>query len=183
MKQKAHERYLAMKAFDLAPVIAFAVRDKFLPDQETAEVAFDSLLQWLAAHAVDEHKEMPFVMMNGPVDEAYHAFMLNSRKYLQFCREYVGFFIHHTPVDDELSKHLELDLGIDYTIGYLNKAYGTELAPMLTAWKTDREAGLLTVTSVSCVRNGAEPAMLELVGIPDFRTFWDRNPQPHSGTA
>lgn len=31
------------------------------------------------------------------VDEFWHTFILHTRDYEQFCREYLGTFIHHTP--------------------------------------------------------------------------------------
>ena len=181
--QSAIDRFNAMKTFNLAPVIAFAVRDGYLPDQNKAELAFDGLLQWLAAHAVDEHREKPFVMMNGQVDQAYHAFLLNSRTYLHFCREYIGFFIHPTPVEDGEAAAIEATGGIDYTVDYLRTAFGPDLAPVLVDWVAAHQRGELLATSVSCVSNGPDRAPHDMISIADFRTFWDTNPQTNVGTA
>ena len=177
-------RYLAMKqSYDVSPLVLFAVRDGYLPNLETAQRAFDGVLQWLAAHAVDEHPKKPFVMMNGEVDLAFHAFLLNTRSYLHFCREFVGFFIHHTPIMDLATTEYDILGGIDYTLGYLQAAYGSQLSPALSNWVRLHEQGELTATSVSCVSNGPDRVAHEIIGVADFRTFWDTNPQHMVGTA
>lgn len=180
----AVSRYQAMKnGFDLAPIIAFAVRDSYLPDETTAKRAFDGLLQWVAGHAVEEHPEHPYVMMNGEVDQAFHAFLLNTRSYLHFCRDYVGFFIHHTPIVDVTATQYEIAAGIDYTVGYLDATYGDQLAPSLRDWAILHQRGMLTATSVSCVSNGPDRIAHDMIGVADFRRFWDTNPQQPVGTA
>lgn len=164
-------------SFDLAPLIAFAVRDGYLPDETTARHAFDGLLQWLAGHAVEEHPEHPYVMMNGEVDQAFHALILNTRSYLHFCRNFVGFFIHHTPLTDAVMPEHDILTGVDYTVNYLEKTYGKNLSPALQEWVHAHQAGELTAAAVSCVSNGPDRAPHEMIGIRDFRGFWDTNPQ------
>lgn len=179
----ALERYRIMQTYELKPIIAFAVRDGYLPDHKSAQRAFDGILQWLAAHAVDEHRDKPFVMMNGDVDRAFHALLLNTRAYLHFCRDFVGFFIHHTPVMDQRASGYDIAGGIDYTVNYLQAAFGPALAPALTDWVRSYERGELFATSVSCVSNGPDRAAHDLVAIRDFRTFWDTNPHQSVGIA
>jgi hypothetical protein len=36
-----------------------------------------------------------------PVDPAWHAFMLRSQAYGEFCQKYAGRYIHHVPFQDE----------------------------------------------------------------------------------
>ncbi|WP_344590431.1 hypothetical protein [Actinomadura vinacea] len=36
-----------------------------------------------------------------PVDPAWHAFMLRSQAYAEFCTEHAGRYIHHVPFQDE----------------------------------------------------------------------------------
>ncbi|QXJ20776.1 hypothetical protein AGRA3207_001546 [Actinomadura graeca] len=36
-----------------------------------------------------------------PVDPAWHAFMLRSQPYADFCAEHAGAFLHHVPFQDE----------------------------------------------------------------------------------
>lgn len=139
-------------------------------------------MQWLACHAVKEHEERPFVMMKGPVDVMYHAFMLNTRLYLHFCRDYVGFFIHHTPVDDYQANDIKLAGGIDYTMSFLQEAFQHELVSPIQDWIDAHARGELSASSVSCNGNDVDITPDNLLGITNFRSFWDRNPQVF-GTA
>lgn len=180
----AQQRYEVMKSsFNLTPVIAFAVRDGYVSDEVTAKRAFDGLLQWFAGHAVEEHPEYPYVMMNGEVDQAFHAFILNTRTYLHFCRDYVGFFIHHTPLTDTVLAEHDIQSGLNYTVDYLAKAYGDNIAPALQDWVCAHEQGELTAAAVSCVSNGPDRAPHDMIGIRDFRGFWDTEAQAAIGKA
>jgi len=170
------------RSFDTNALIRFAVRDGYSTDEDAAARDLDGVLQWLACHAVKEHAEQPYVMMNGSVDEMYHALMLNTRVYLHFCREYIGFFIHHTPVDDVQADEIKLAGGIDYTMAFLVESFGSELTPALQSWVCAHERGELNASSVSCVGNDADIAPDQLLGIADFRSFWDRNAE-FVGTA
>jgi hypothetical protein len=158
---------------DFGPVIRFAVESGFAPDEESAQTALDGTLQWLVGHGMDEHAEAPYVMMNGEVDEMFHALILNTRTYLQLCREHIGFFIHHTPLDADGARRVEE--GIGYTIDYITTLFGADVSPAIMRWKEQFDRGELNATSVSCVSNSYDAAPSELLGIDDFRTFWDRN--------
>jgi hypothetical protein len=177
-------RFAAMKeGFNAVPIISFAVREGYAPDVKTAEAGLDSVMQWLAGHAVDQHVDFPYVMMNGQVDQMYHALMLNTRTYLHFCRDYVGFFIHHTPVDDAVADSISLMNGVDKTLSYLKTAFDEDLAAPLQDWIESHARGELQATSVSCVSNAPDSAPEKLLGIKDFASFWDRNPHKTVGTA
>jgi|AntRauTorckE6833_2_1112554.scaffolds.fasta_scaffold27903_2 hypothetical protein len=177
IEHPALAKYREMKStFNTTVLVQFAVRDGYAKDETSARSNLDGVLQWLACHAVKEHAEQPYVMMNGVVDEMYHAFMLNTRLYLHFCRDYIGFFIHHTPVDDVQADEIRLVGGIDYTVDFLQEAFGDELAQALQQWVIMREQGELSASSVSCVANDTDHAPDQLLGITDFRSFWDRNP-------
>uniref|UniRef100_B8HQA6 Uncharacterized protein n=1 Tax=Cyanothece sp. (strain PCC 7425 / ATCC 29141) TaxID=395961 RepID=B8HQA6_CYAP4 len=36
-----------------------------------------------------------------PIDDLWHTFLLFTRDYAEFCQEYFGYFIHHTPNVEE----------------------------------------------------------------------------------
>ena len=180
----ALQRFKAMKSgFDTKGILAFAVRDGYMPDAASAETALDGVMQWLASHAVEEHADHPFVMMNGPVDQMFHVLLLNTRVYLHLCRDFVGFFVHHTPLDDKEASDVITMGGIDYTIAKLQEGFGADLASALVDWVTAHERGELNATSVSCTGNGPDRSPSELLRIADFRTFWDTNPQTQVGRA
>lgn len=183
IEHPALTKYWEMKrSFETDALVRFAVRDSYAPNEIAARDSLDGALQWLACHAVKEHAEQPYVMMNGPVDEMYHALMLNTRLYLHFCREYIGFFIHHTPVDDAQADEIRIAGGIDYTLSFLQDAFGVDLSPTLHNWVAAHQSGELGVSSVSCMGNDFDSAPDHLLGVTDFRTFWDRNQQT-VGTA
>lgn len=159
----------------VAPIIRFAVRGGYVSSEAHADDSMNGYLQWVAGHAVERH-ELPYVMMHGDVDGMLHAFMLNSRRYLHFCRDYVGFFIHHTPLDDVQVPPDHLMKGVGYTVNYLMKAFGNELSPALLAWAHLHAQGNLHPTSVSCMGNGYDDISgthENLLNISDFQTFWD----------
>ena len=179
----ALKKFKDMKSsFDCEGLVQFAVRAGHATDEVSARRNLDGVLLWLACHAVKEHAEQPYVMMNGPVDEMYHALILNTRTYLHLCREYIGFFIHHTPVNDVEADKIKVVGGITYTIDFLQRAFGSELAPALCRWVDAHDSGELHASSVSCLANDYDAAPDALLGITDFRTFWDRN-RDFAGTA
>jgi hypothetical protein len=180
----AIKRFNAMTAgFNSENIVQFAVRDGYMPNVESARSALTGVLQWLAVHAVDEHADAPFVMMKGDVDQMYHALLLNTRVYLHFCRDYIGFFIHHTPLDDLEAANVIVEGGIDYTVMSLKSAFGPELSPALNQWVNAHQRGELQANSVSCIANPGDRAPEMLLGIADFRSFWDRNPHSDIGNA
>lgn len=187
MKQvtRAAERFAQMKVHftEQEKIIAFAVRDGYAKNESEARKNIDGVLQWLAGHAVDRHESFPYVMMNGGVDQMYHALILNSRTYLHFCRDYVGFFVHHTPLMDTEINSVEIMRGVAETIDYLEKSFGEALSPSLHQWSIENKIGQLNASSVSCVGNAPDTAPQNLLGIADFATFFDRNAHQTVGNA
>lgn len=159
----------------VVPVVKFAIKEGYFADEEIAKSHLHATVQWLIAHGASEHADHIYLMFEGPVDHAYHALMLNSKLYLTLCREQVGFYVHHTPLDASDYALDDLEKGVDYTVGFLEKTYGGDLAEPLKEWSVMRAAGQLTANSVSCVSNGLSDSEQLLMNIPSFRTFWDRN--------
>lgn len=48
-----------------------------------------------------EGKPWKRIVPTVPVDPAWHAFILRSQAYGEFCREHAGRYIHHVPFQDE----------------------------------------------------------------------------------
>ncbi|EWC59958.1 hypothetical protein UO65_4738 [Actinokineospora spheciospongiae] len=65
-------------------------------DREMAERAVDQSLAFLAASA--RHVGEPLSPSAG-VDLGWHAFLLYTREYTEFCHRIAGRFIHHVPDD------------------------------------------------------------------------------------
>jgi len=95
------------------------VIDRFLKmydvDQQIAEDIFQELLKYLYLSALTESKRkqdetvpsmgISFQMMI--IDEMWHAFILNTRDYQDFCDTYLSEFIHHPPAYYGVSRDYE----------------------------------------------------------------------------
>lgn len=171
----ALEIYERMKTVDLSPVRALMMRENPHYTVEEVDEAMDGLLQWMAGHSAAPHFDQTYVMLFGPVDEAFHAFILNTRIYMHFCKEHVGFFIHHTPVDEEEAAELFEEGSLDYTVNFLEETFGDALSPALRAWGEGIRSGQLGASAVSCrwgLNTQADPSILEHFGLPSITNRW-----------
>ncbi|WP_131746480.1 hypothetical protein [Frankia sp. Cppng1_Ct_nod] len=64
--------------------------------KDHAEQVMDQALLFL--HACAANPEAALVPSRA-IDPGWHAFLLHTRAYAQFCRTYAGGFIHHQPED------------------------------------------------------------------------------------
>lgn len=171
----ALEIYREMLKADFRPVLNFMLRENAELTEVDALCHLDSLVQWMAGHAAAPHMEHSYVMLHGPVDNAFHSFILNTRLYMKFCKEYVGFFIHHTPVEDHEAQKMSLEGDIDYTINFLRDSFGNELSSSLKAWQEDHAEGRIAISAVSC-RWGfnikEDPSILEHFGLVSIVDHW-----------
>jgi hypothetical protein len=65
-------------------------------DRDTARAWFNEMLIFL--DLVADSKD--FISPPGPVDAAWHAFILHTRDYEAYCRERFGRVIHHEPTGE-----------------------------------------------------------------------------------
>jgi hypothetical protein len=65
-------------------------------DRETARTWFNEMLVFL--DLVADSKD--FISPPGPIDVAWHAFILHTRDYESYCRERFGRVIHHEPTGE-----------------------------------------------------------------------------------
>ncbi len=93
---------LSRRAFIAGYEFPAALRNKFrevrpgLTDIQQNQV-FEGLRQWFL---VCNRAENRFVSMPSQVvDDAWHAFILFTRNYQQFCKKAFGRFLHHTPAE------------------------------------------------------------------------------------
>jgi hypothetical protein len=69
---------------------------------------FKDLVQFLYVCGTQQGGRVPFYPP-GPIDEAWHTFLLFTREYDAFCRYHFGVFIHHAPVTaTNRAKHHDL---------------------------------------------------------------------------
>lgn len=58
---------------------------------------FESLIGYLSK------RDGPNRVPSPEVDEAWHAFILHTKDYMEFCNSKLGFYVHHIPDDQEQS--------------------------------------------------------------------------------
>lgn len=100
--QLAHERFENGSKADLENVIKRYAKDETL-DVQVAKEHFVELRKFLAVcSAAPDGLTMG---MAGPVDEAWHTFIMFTVDYQKFCKLMGGSFIHHIPdVDADTSE-------------------------------------------------------------------------------
>jgi hypothetical protein len=89
-------------------------------------------------------------MLKTRVDDVFHAMILNTQFYQNFCERYFGFFIHHHPIGEEEVSG-EIEAGVHYTVDLLEKTYGDALHPALHEWRNQIDKGVYVVSCPSCV--------------------------------
>jgi hypothetical protein len=71
----------------------------FAMPRAEAELLFEDVRRWLwlAGRMEDRHSSLFVDAGMLLFDEMWHAFVLFTREYAEFCEQYVGRFCHHTP--------------------------------------------------------------------------------------
>ncbi|RWD70273.1 hypothetical protein [Mesorhizobium sp.] len=90
------ERVLAAfekrKRFDFSPLVKRYAKEYGL-SQEESEEHIDEMCRFLCLAGLNHQ---PYSMM-GPVDHAWHTFILFTKMYTEFCAAISGKYIHHNP--------------------------------------------------------------------------------------
>jgi len=116
--------------------------------EEHAQGMLHAFLQWVAlVPSIPDDKW--YAMLQTPVEEAFHSFVLNTKHYQRFCQRYLGFFFHHEPVRNESQQQQRN--GAEFTINLLEETYGDELHPLLKDWRRQFDA---REEVVACVGQG-----------------------------
>lgn len=68
--------------------------DKRLPSSEIYQEAFTEFKKYAALSQIVKG---PLGMGSPEVDEVWHQFILFTREYADFCQNYLGSFLHHSP--------------------------------------------------------------------------------------
>lgn len=171
-----------ISSFNHDVVLDFAFDLDFAFNRAFAADNLDAVFQWLACQAVREQTAGPYVMMRGPVNDMYHALILNTSHYERLCDTYFGSPLHYTPVNATQAQAIKRAGGISYTIDCLREAFGHELSPALQLWIAEYQSGNIIASAISCGSNDADITSNILLGISDFRDFWECTPQA-LGTA
>ena len=127
------------KGFDFEPVIKLALREKWFKTKEEAEDKLDAFLQWFSLIPTSRPNGLAYAMLISPVDSVFHAFLLNTKLYREFCGKYAGKYVDHSPEND--SRNPKFGPSVKYTINLLEKNFGDNLHPSLAEWKNQLKNG------------------------------------------
>ncbi len=136
------------RTFDFTPIVETAVRDCGVQDELRARYLLDAFLQWFSLLPAVKPGQV-YVMMKTEVDAIFHAFVLNTKVYREFCDRFIGHFIDHHPLDDSTRSRVED--GVRYTVNLLEEHFGGDLHPALREWKTQLDC---SAWMVSCMWRG-----------------------------
>ncbi|HEX3289621.1 MAG TPA: hypothetical protein VHT50_34335 [Mycobacterium sp.] len=97
-------------AFEAPYVVERLVKDRVVGSVAEGEKLFNEAKRYLVLSEV--HRDLVVGMYSVRVDEAWHAFILYTDQYSQFCRKYFGKYIGHAPTnapgDDDLEHPKDL---------------------------------------------------------------------------
>jgi hypothetical protein len=118
----------------LAEVLAYrhpGVVRRYAKDQhasrEEAEEVFQETLKWLYLCGCGLGDDIACTMTPeiARLDEMWHAFLMFTRDYADFCERYLGFFLHHVPNEEDqvpeggaegVREQLERQFGLVYDV-------------------------------------------------------------------
>ncbi len=132
---------------DFSPVIRTMLSDQMVASEEEARDHIDAFLQWVAL-VPSIRAQDALVMLKTPVDDVFHAFVLNTEFYQRFCETHFGFFVHHHPLDAETRERLAK--GVVETVERLERTYGEDLHPLLRSWRGLMENEAYVVSCGKC---------------------------------
>ncbi|HEU5187028.1 MAG TPA: hypothetical protein VFT87_00845 [Candidatus Saccharimonadales bacterium] len=131
---------------DFTPVLRTLVQDSGF-DQTTAQDLTIAFKQWFSVIPQVAARQV-YVMLKTPVDDVFHACVLNTAFYRELCSTIIGEFVDHTPIDPETIQ--ELDSAVIYTVKLLEVTFGDMLHPALKDWRRLLDSGTYVVSCVQC---------------------------------
>lgn len=110
-------------------IIATMIREDENVSKEKCEQIVDSLCQWLSLVGYAKNEGLPLQML-ATVGSAWHAFILNTKLYREFCTMVFGFIVDHDPIeamDQEIPRE---EYGL-FTLWALRQVFGERVNPIL----------------------------------------------------
>lgn len=116
-----------MREYNFSTVIKTMLKER---TAKTAEEAIGHINAWLQWMALLPHipKESKIVMFSPEMDSAFHAAIINTRFYAGFCDTFFGIYIHHDPLDTDVTPVSELEDAIEFTMALFPEVYDRELS-------------------------------------------------------
>jgi len=112
IEPKSYEALQRLTAYRNEDVLTRYMADSG-KNRAEAEAAWTAFLQFMGVCMFKSDR----VTATPTVDGIWHAFLLHTKQYANFCDTYMGGFVHHEPTSDE-------DSGRDY---YSSRAYAQKI--------------------------------------------------------
>lgn len=122
---------------ELRDIKRLATREQIVHSEKRADEIASGCFQWLAAAFTLPSKNAELLMFDGLVERFLRLIILDTRFFEHLRHTYARHPIHYKPLATK-RENIQLFLGsIDWTIDYLNGAFGDTLDPELAKWKYD----------------------------------------------
>lgn len=122
--QDARILYERMKKVDYSSIIETAMRECGVKKAYRANELLDSFLQWFSLIPTTT-PDQPMQMLRS-VDRMWHAFVLNTAFYRNFCNEFnSGKFVDHDPLDVNGNSASQKQQYAEHTLARLHQTFGT----------------------------------------------------------
>lgn len=135
-----------MRRIDFTPVIRTMTEDMGY-STENAREQLAAFIQWFSCVPSVAPRAV-YTMLKVPVDDVFHACVLNTAFYRDLCSKILGEFLDHTPIDTETIE--QLDDGVRYSVELLEATYGANLHPALADWRRLLDTGTYVVSCAAC---------------------------------
>lgn len=103
----AREEYMTKlkeaQSIDLADLLAKYQHDHHLTDNQRDEL-LTALHQWLVICAMEPDNDYAIF---GEVDDLWHEFIVDTRRYMKYCDRIAGRYLHHIPPMIDVGLHFE----------------------------------------------------------------------------
>lgn len=139
---KAFER---KKRFDFAPLVQRYAKEYGL-NQEESQEHIDEMCRFLCLAGSTRSS----YSMMGPVDHAWHTFILFTKMYSDFCNEIAGKYIHHNPGEILTGTRDSYVGGYNNLLADYERAFGTNPPPHIWPQITATAADDISCISCNC---------------------------------
>lgn len=118
--------------YPMLHIIARCQKDYHYADEDMPLLE-NELKKYLILAIVHRGAELGNGMYSKDVDNLWHTFLLFTKEYAAFCREYAGFFIHHIPeIEESRSPEQLLEVQQDFVafIDTYERTFNQEINPI-----------------------------------------------------
>ncbi len=118
-------RLARIDAEDFSPIVRKVIEDfralGFFHDEDYLERGIFALRQYYAVAILDPANAHA---VSAPLDPFWHAHILHTERYIPFCQETAGGYMHHRPLDQNVGEHVKVIQTLyDYTLFILPQIF------------------------------------------------------------